>query len=141
GVEVFVERIDLLAVIKVRAAAADIQARMVLKKLLMLLGAVLGRRIACLTSQVLLLLRQLGDFRVKNRRDDLVHLRLPFVGQLFQLGVDGGGLLADFIAPERDESLAGLFPVLYVVSRLEDGAEAVVVGLRDRGVTVVGALG
>src|SRR5205085_8768978 len=121
--------IDFFAVIEVRAAATDVEAGMVLEKLLLLVGAVLGGGVARLFGQLALFFGQFGNFRIENRGHDLVHLGLPLIVELFQLGVGRGGLLAGIIAPQRYQSLGGLAPVFHVVSRLEDGAKAIVIGL------------
>ena len=58
-----------------------------------------------------------------------------------KLGLDCGRLLASFVGPQADKPGVGRSPVLPVVGRLEDRADAIVVGLRDRIVTMIVALG
>ncbi len=72
--------------------------------------------------------------------DEKLDLLLPFSIGFLGLGLDLGGLRAVGIGVERDAPAIGNAPALGVKARLEDGAELVVILLRNGVVTVIVAL-
>src|SRR5258706_13480097 len=64
-----------------------------------------------------------------------------FVGEFLRFRFDFGGLLPVGIRVKRNQALVGRAPVLPVIRRLDHGAQPVVIGLRNRIIAMIVALG
>src|SRR5258708_40139428 len=84
---------------------------------------------------------QLGEFQREGIADKAVQLRRTLLRNLLQLLVDRRRLPTHLCGPQRDQPGIGTSPVLPVIRRLDKSANPIIVGLRDRIVTMRVTLG
>ena len=140
-VPLLVESVEPIRQIEIDRAAIDVQKRMLLDQLLLFVASFVGGRIAGRSRSRLRFGRQLRQFAFECLADNFVELRVALRGNLLQLGRHGVRFLASLIGPKANQPGVGRPPVLPVVRRFEDRSHAIVVGVRDRIVAMIVALG
>ena len=138
---VFLQLVGRGLVVLVEHAGVEVQAGVRADQRLLLGGSLLLRRLPRGTQLGPQGLGELLELLLEGRGDVLLGLGVDFLLKLLRLGLDGRGFRPVGIVVERDQALGGPPPVLGVECRLEDGAKAIVVGLGDRIVAVIVALG
>ena len=130
-----------LGVVKADVPGSDERPGVGPEQVLLLGGPLLGRGLERLAELRADLLARLGQLLLEHGDDEGVDLHLPFPLDRLDLDVRLLGPAAVLGRPERDQALRGRLPAGDVERRLEEGAEAVVVLVRDRVVAVGVALG
>ena len=142
--DLFSQGLELVSgrlVVLVEHAGGDVDARPLLEELLLLWRAVLLGGPGCDAELLAELLRVLEQLLLERGSDRRGLLRLELLRSCHRLGFDLRRAGPIGIREQRHEPFVRRFPRLRVEGRLEEGAEGVVIGLRDRIVAMVVALG
>ena len=135
-------RFHLLGPFLVDLAEDDVilEGRILAEQFLVLLGPFVRRRASRGDHRLAHLLGHQQELFLDKLLNQLVVELLGFsIDELCRL-LDAFRQLAIFLGHERDQSLAGILPVLPIEGRLEHGAQPIVIALRNRVVAMIVAL-